>query len=92
MAEILTPNTTVSLIGYEVRSLLLDWPRARISVWLKNPTGQVEAVTYNGERALSLMRALNTANLSVKSLQRRILEVLSSDGRLPSGSVTGAPD
>jgi hypothetical protein len=42
-------------------------------------------------KALNLMIALNKANLTVKSLQRRVLEQLAADGLL-AGSVTGTPD
>ncbi len=47
--------------------------------------------SYAGQVATDLIRALNTANLSTKSLQKRILERLSADGLLV-GTVTGTPD
>ena len=42
--------------------------------------------------ATNLMIALNKADLSVKSLQRRIIERLVADGKLPVGTVEGTPE
>jgi hypothetical protein len=42
--------------------------------------------------ATTLIRALNTANNTQRSLQRRVLERLVADGKLPAGTVTGTPD
>jgi len=48
------------------------------------------AVAYTGSEALMMINALNTANLSTKSLRRRILERLQADGVVPVGTITGA--
>ena len=45
-----------------------------------------------GEPATVMMTALNKADLTVNSLQKRILEQLVSDGKLAPGTVTGTPD
>ena len=42
--------------------------------------------------ATTLLRALNTVNLSTTSLQKRVIQRLVTDGKLPAGAVTGAPD
>jgi hypothetical protein len=47
--------------------------------------------TYEGQVATDMIKALNKANLTTKSMHKRILEKLSTDGVLP-GTVTGAPD
>jgi hypothetical protein len=46
---------------------------------------------YTGAPAVSMIKTLNTANLTTKSMHKRILEQLSKDGFLP-GTVTGTPD
>jgi hypothetical protein len=46
---------------------------------------------YTGQTALDMIKFMNTANFTTKSMHKRILERLSADGVLP-GTVTGAPD
>jgi hypothetical protein len=62
-----------------------------IVVGLLGSDGVAFAVTYSGATALTLMTALNVANLSVKSLHQRVLEKLALDGFLPAGTVSGVP-
>ena len=92
MPESLTPATAVSLADYQVEAVYLGWSVAKLRVWVRNPEGKTEAFEYAGPIALTLMRQLNKANLSVISLHRRILERLSDDGKLPAGTVQGTPD
>ncbi len=92
MAEQLTLTTPQSVTTYAVQSLILDWPLARIKVAVKDSRGENFHATYIGAEATNLMIALNKANLSILSLQRRILERLVADGKLPAGTVTGSPD
>lgn len=47
--------------------------------------------SYHGNIAVTMIKQLNTANLSTKSLHKRVLERLSTDGII-SGIVNGAPD
>lgn len=77
---------------YRVERLYLDWPGQLINISLLCvETGEVKIFTYTGEVARTLMIALNKANLSTSSLQKRILEKLVADGKL-GGTVTGTPD
>lgn len=46
---------------------------------------------YTGKQASNMIKSLNTANLTTKSMHKRILEKLSADGVIP-GTVTGTPD
>lgn len=46
---------------------------------------------YTGQVALDMIKFMNTANFTNKSMHKRILERLSADGVLP-GTVQGAPD
>lgn len=76
---------------YRVARLDLNWREAIIHIELTGTNGERKGHTYDGQTATSLMVVLNTANLSVKSLHRRVLERLVADGVI-LGSVTGTPD
>jgi len=85
----ITPQITTT--DYRVSYLQLDIERASVVIHLRGTNGERKEVRYDGPAATSLMGALNTANLSVKSLQRRILERIITDGRI-AGAVSGSPD
>jgi hypothetical protein len=89
MAEIVTlgtPITDVTLVG-----LVLDWPGEQITVILGTEGGgRINHELFGGE-AVAFMRALNRADLSKKSLHRRVLEKLVAKGVL-RGTVSGEPD
>ena len=53
--------------------------------------GKVVVCAYDGALAASLIAALNTANLSTKSLERRVVERCQADGKIGAGSMTGSP-
>lgn len=94
MAETITlttPAVAAVSIDYQVVYLELDWEHARIVVRLLAPDGRRIAHNYLGATATTLMRQLNIANLSVKSLHRRVIERLVADG-VVSGSIGGVPD
>lgn len=44
------------------------------------------------DEATKMMRNLNTANLTTKSMNKRMMEKLAADGKLPPGTITGVPD
>ena len=84
---------------YKVMSLHLNWegvasPGATpglVDVVLKdNLEGRV-AHRYEGQEAIDMMKWMNTANFSVTSMHKRILQKLTNDGVLV-GTVTGTPD
>lgn len=92
MVEVLIPASPEPLTGYQVQNLFLDWEHKRIVVCVRTPAGMLVGRKYNGAKAAAMMKALNTADLGSKSLHRRILEALSSDGLIPSGSILGEPE
>lgn len=47
-------------------------------------------VAYTGADAVTLINALNTANLTNNSLRKRVITKLQTDGFIPAGSITGA--
>jgi hypothetical protein len=94
MAEIIrvtTPAVPEVNTDYQVVYLELDWDHPRIVVKLRADDGKRVAHNYLGLTALTLMRQLNVANLSVMSLHRRIINRLIADGII-GGVVSGVPD
>lgn len=81
------PRTAADL---SVSKIILDWDGQGLIIVVGKGDVRRE-FAYNGAQAVTLMTAINKANLTVKSLQRRILEQLVSDGKLV-GTISGAPD
>lgn len=71
--------------------LHLDKRRATIKAGFEGDNGEYTSVGWEGTDATTLMVALNKANLSVKSLNRRIMEKAVADGML-TGTISGTPD
>ena len=86
-----TPEAKLSCTYYKIERLTLDWPAKLIYIQLLGTNGEAKAFTYSGDTAETLMIALNKANLSIKSLHRRIIERLTADGFI-AGSITGTVD
>ena len=89
--DLTTPVTTPDITSWRVVYLELNWAAQSIRIGLLGTNGETSHHNYNGEVAITLMTNLNKANLSTKSLQRRILERLIIDGHL-EGSISGTPD
>lgn len=90
--DLTVPETKPAVTTYLVERMTLDWTAQRIDIGLVAPnTGEKKVFSYTDSTATTLMRALNKVDLSVKSLQRRILERLAADGLL-GGTVSGTPD
>jgi hypothetical protein len=89
--DLTTPVVVPDKTYYRVIKLHLEWDLASIEIVVVGSDAVVQAFGYNGAQAISLMTILNTANLSVKSLQKRVLEKLVADGLLGAGTVTGTP-
>lgn len=84
--QLTTANYKIAYIGLFVS------PVADVVVLLVGDNGErLEVRTANEAEALPLLTQLNTANLSVKSLQRRCLEWCSGKLAKLAGTVTGTP-
>jgi len=91
------PQISTSI--YKIISLTFDWEQPQILITLRGEHNEIKSFIYGGSngttadklKATNLMIALNKVNLSVKSLQRRVIEQLVLDG-LIAGSVSGIPD
>lgn len=84
------PATTATLVQLDMSMEL-----GRIYAVLKGDSGERFEGTWSdaaGENATTLMRALNKANLSTKSLQRRVIEQGVADGKWPALTINGVPD
>ena len=86
-----TPITTPSITAWQVSILHLDWGASQITIKLKGPNGETKLHSYSGATALTMMVALNKANLTANSLHKRVLNQLITDG-VVLGTVTGTPD
>lgn len=88
----LSSPQTQTIASWHVQKLHLDWEGAQIFVKVISDSGIVKTHAYVGATATTLMAALNKANGTIKSLHRRVLEQLATDGVLTAGTVTGTPD
>ena len=86
----ITPVRPPAKTHYRIVRLTLDWEAACIDIVLKDNTGGTQTHTYSGAEATTLMRGLNTANLTANSLHKRTLTRLIADGKL-AGTVSGTP-
>jgi len=91
-AEQAQPGTTY----WRVREVTLDLNRGAILVGLLGENGLIKSISWYdsaGEGATALIVSLNKANLTIKSLQRRIIETAQTAGKLaPTGTISGTPD
>lgn len=92
------PIIRPTIISYRISSILLDWDSlgddsgpGTIYIKIVGSDGSSLEFRYDGVIAHNLMSTLNNANLSTKSLQRRILEKLSLDNNNLKGNITGTP-
>ena len=63
-----------------------------VQITLRDNNEVLSSYAYTGDEAIDLMKWLNTANFSVNSMHKRVLQKLSADGKLPPGTVTGTPE
>jgi hypothetical protein len=89
--EQLNLTTPISVTDVKVQRLALDWAGKTIYILVIGTDGRTLQFTYDGDVAATLMKQLNTLNLSTKSLHKRLLERLVADGFL-SGTISGTPD
>ncbi len=95
MPEVLTLTSTIVVpdrTTYRVVRLVLDWLAQVIQVDVRGSDNVNVFNEYLGAEAVSLMTILNTSNLTTASLHKRVLQKLVTDGKLPSGTVSGTPE
>lgn len=91
---VLTEPVTATRAKYKVISLTFDLNHPSgglVGIRLEDNLGVPFFHSYDGQAAKDYIKFVNTANFTTKSLHKRILERLSTEGVIP-GTVTGAPD
>ena len=95
LTSAITP-TGPTVASYGIWSLYLGRGEGRIVVVVTDNNATRTTCAYEDTPgnpvATNLMVALNKANLTTASLQKRVLQQAVTDGKLPAGSVTGTVD
>lgn len=73
----------------KVAALVINVEASFIEAHFRGTNGELEVARWDNARDLILQ--LNKANLSAKSLERRVMEKAITDGKL-AGTITGTPD
>lgn len=92
--QLTTPEaipTPPPITGWSIAVIHLDIQASTILITFRTPAGDKRDWLIEGTPAYNRIRALMVANLSLKSLPRRIYELALTDGVF-AGSITGAPD
>lgn len=63
-----------------------------VNVKVKDNNGGYTYCQYIGQEAHNMIKWLNTANFTTNSMQKRVLQKLMADGKLPLGTVQGTPE
>lgn len=89
--DLTVPIIQPQRLSYLITLMVLDWAAPAIIIRLLGSDNVEVRAEYAGNTALTLLSALNTANLSTASLHKRVLQRLVADGKLPAGAVSGVP-
>ena len=90
-----TPQARTSVAEIQIRLVVLNWETQSVTVSWKDNAGGEFSHTYASNTTptgRTLMVALNRADLTTRSLYKRVLERLAADGVIAPGTVTGAPE
>lgn len=103
MAEELVLTTPITesktTTKYKILSFTMDLEQASgpngepglVAIRLRSDVGEIFNHAYRGPTAITMIKQLNVVNLTTKSLIKRIMERLATDGILP-GVVQGTPE
>ena len=94
MAEVLnlsTPIAPPTRVSYTFARLILDLEAQVIHAVVRGSDGVEVHGEWTGATAVSLMTALNTADLRATSLVKLVFQQLVAAGKLPAGTVSGTP-
>lgn len=89
--DLTVPIVPATRTTYSVDRINLHWSGAVIQATVIGSDSTVVQIEWSGSAATTLMIALNKANLATTSLQKRVLQQAVTDGKLPAGTVSGAP-
>jgi len=86
-------RVVVMHLDLEIETVIATPPqKGLVQIRLLDNHGVASSYEYLGDPAVQMMKWMNTANFSVNSMQKRVLQKLTQDGKLPPGEVTGTPD
>lgn len=94
MAETLTltaPIVPPTRVSYTFARLTLDLEAQVIQAVVRGSDGAEVKGEWTGATAVSLMTALNVADLRATSLVKLVFQQLIAAGKLPAGTVSGTP-
>lgn len=77
--------------NYTIGAMTLSGDEKTVAITLRDNFHQPFYVNYYGAEAIEMIKFLNTANFTTKSMHKRLLEKIAADGVLP-GTVQGTPD
>ena len=78
-------------VTWRLIELNFNWEQATIIASFRGDNDEYTSINWGGVDATALMIALNKADLSVKSLHRRVIERAIADGKMV-GTISGTPD
>lgn len=84
-------NTLWKVGGLNINTGQHTASQASLSVTLYGANGEIKTHGFTGLQAWNLIKQLNTANLTVTSLEKRILNKLITDGVI-AGTISGLPE
>ena len=68
-----------------------DWEKETLKVGFRGDNGEYMSIGFEGPGTKGFMISLNKTNNAVKSLHRRVMEKVVTDGKL-IGTISGTPD
>lgn len=90
-ADLTTPQT-VTVASYEIAGIeLRRLPRWTLRIVYMDDQGVEHYDLHQDDEAQALIIALNKADLSTMSLERRALQHLINEGKIPDATITGTP-
>jgi hypothetical protein len=98
-----TPVTHPSLTTFVVERITIDRKAQSVYIQWVGDNNDVGSASYPTPAILNplgvlqttglvMITTLNKANLSTKSLHRRVMEMLVADGYWPAGTINGTPE
>jgi hypothetical protein len=87
------PPKTVFRPSYAALDLLNSRIDLHVREWDGTVYGELMIpVTWTGAEAMTMMRAINKANLTTRTLLERLMDKALADGKLKAGNVGGVAD
>ena len=89
--DLTAPLTPPSTTSWRVDEIRMAWTAKLVVVVFLGSNGERQECRTEDTAAVTLMTALNTANLTSNSLHKRAINHYVSTGCLGTGSITGSP-